>query len=152
MNKTRYNKIAKLPYAFVPTHEDPLALEPAWECIKRIEQGFDYLENGHSTRKVAAWITEKSGDKISLQGIMNLWNIHCGPGTDKPSKLLQERAKESKKAAPKGRTAKKVAAAKNKKMPMPSVITMAEKHLAKIGGTNASDNAVTDGQSQIFKW
>ena len=36
---------------------------------------------------------------------MNLWNIHCGPETDKPSKLLQERAKERKKAAPKGRIA-----------------------------------------------
>ena len=32
-----------------------------------------------------------------------------------PSKLLQERAKELKKAALKGRTAKKVAAAKRKK-------------------------------------
>ena len=46
---------------------------------------------------------------------MNLWNIHCGPETDMPSKLLQERAKELKKAALKGRTAKKVAAAKRKK-------------------------------------
>ena len=92
-----------------------MVLEPDWECIKWVEQGFDYLENGHSTRKVAAWIIEKSGHKISHQGIMNLWNIHCGPETDKPSKLFKERAKESKKAAPKGRTAKKVAAAKRKK-------------------------------------
>ena len=92
-----------------------MVLEPDWECIKWVEQGFDYLENGHSTRKVAAWIIEKSGHKISHQGIMNLWNIHCGPETDKPSKLFKERAKERKKAAPKGRTAKKVAAAKRKK-------------------------------------
>ena len=83
-NKTRRNPTAKLPYAYVPTEDDPLALEPAWECIKWVEQGFDHLENGHSTRKVAAWITEKSGHKISHQGIMNLWNIHRGPDTDKP--------------------------------------------------------------------
>ena len=36
---------------------------------------------------------------------MSLWKIHCGPKTDEPSKLLQERAKELKKAAPKGRKA-----------------------------------------------
>jgi len=36
---------------------------------------------------------------------MNLWNIHCGPETDKPSKLLQERAMELKKAVPKDRKA-----------------------------------------------
>ena len=87
-NKTHRNPTAKLPYAYVPTDEDPLALEPDWERIKWIQQGFNYLENGHSTRKVAAWITQKSGHKINHQGIMNLWNINCGPGTDKPSKLL----------------------------------------------------------------
>ena len=90
-NKTRRNPTAKLPYAYVPTEYDPLALETDWDCIKWVKQGFDYLENSHSTRKVAAWITEKSGHKISHQGIMNLWNIHRGPSTDKPSKLLQER-------------------------------------------------------------
>ena len=82
---------------------------------------------------------------------MNLWNIHRGPDTDKTFKLLQERAKESKKVAPKGRRAKKVAAAKRRKADAKRMITMAEKRLAKIGGTNASDNAVTDGQPQIFK-
>ena len=71
-NKTRRNPTAKLPYAYVPTDEDPLALEPDWECIKWVEQGFDHLENNHSNRKAAAWITEKSGHKISHQGIMNL--------------------------------------------------------------------------------
>ena len=142
--KTRRNPTAKLPYAYVPTEDDPLALEPDWECIKWVEQGFDHLENNHSTRKVAAWITEKSGHKISHQGIMNLWNIHRGPDTDKPSKLLQQRAKERKKAAPKGRTAKKVAAAKRRKADAKRMITMAEKRLAKIEGTNASNNTVTD--------
>ena len=87
-NKTRRNPTAKLPYAYVPTEDDPLALEPDWHCIKWVEQRLDYLQNGHSTVKVAAWITGKSGHKISHQDIMNLWNIHCGPETDKPSKLF----------------------------------------------------------------
>ena len=100
--KTRRNPTAKLP-----TGDDPLALEPDWECIKWVEQGFDHLENNHSTRKVAAWITEKSGHKISHQGIMNLWNIHRGPDTDKPSKLLQERAKERKNQHPKAEQLKR---------------------------------------------
>ena len=75
---------------------------------------------------------------------MNLWNIHRGPDTDKPSKLLQQRAKEQKKAAPKGRIAKKVAAAKRRKADAKRMITMAEKRLAKIEGNNASNNTVTD--------
>ena len=75
---------------------------------------------------------------------MNLWNIHRGPDTDKPSKLLRQRAKERKKAAPKGRTAKKVAAAKRRKADAKRMITMAEKRLAKIEGTNAQTNTVTD--------
>ena len=104
-NETRRNPMAKLPYAYLPTKSDPMVLEPDWECIKWVEQGFDYLENSHSTRKAAAWITEKSRHKISHRGIMNLWNIHCGPETDKPSKLLQERAMELKKAVPKDRKA-----------------------------------------------
>ena len=98
-NKTRRNPTAKLPYAYVPTEDDPSSLEPDWKCIKWVGQGFDYLENGHSTRKAATWSTEKSGHKISHQGIMNLWNIHRGPDTDNPPKLLKERAKERKKAA-----------------------------------------------------
>ena len=92
-NKTRRNPTAKLPYVYVPTDEDLLALEPDWDYIKWVEQGFDYLQNGHSTRKVVAWITEKSWHKISHQDIMNPWKIRCGPKTDKPSKLLQERVK-----------------------------------------------------------
>ena len=55
-NKTRHNATAKLPYAYLPTDDDPLALEPDWDCVKWVEQGLDHLENGHSTRKVAAWI------------------------------------------------------------------------------------------------
>ena len=111
-NKTRRNPTAKLPYSYVSTEYDPLALETDWECIKWVEQGFDYLENVNSTRKVAAWITEKTGHKISHQGIINLWKIRCDPETDKPPKLLQERAQELKKAESKGRKAKKIAPAK----------------------------------------
>ena len=37
--KTRRNPTAKLPYAYVPTEDDPLALEPdLGECIKWVEQ------------------------------------------------------------------------------------------------------------------
>ena len=65
---------------------------------------------------------------------MNLWNIHRGPDTDKPSKLLQQRAKEQKK----------VAVAKRRKADAKRMITMAEKKLVKTEGNNASNNTVTD--------
>ena len=40
-NKTRRKPTAKLPYAYVPTEDDPLALEPDWDSIKLAAQGFE---------------------------------------------------------------------------------------------------------------
>ena len=42
-NKTRPNKTARVPYAYIASEEDPL----------------DHLDEGHSCRRVAAWLVEK---------------------------------------------------------------------------------------------
>ena len=34
--KTRRKPTAKLPYAYILTENDALALEPDWECIKSV--------------------------------------------------------------------------------------------------------------------
>ena len=47
-NKTRRNLMAKLPYAYLLTKSDPLALESDLECIKWVEQGFDKYEEAIS--------------------------------------------------------------------------------------------------------
>ena len=102
-NKPRPNKTARVPYAYIPSEKDPLVLIPDQAKTNLVEQAMDHLDQGHSSRKVATWLTEKTGKKISHQGITNIWKEHRGPGSDKPSKLLKEREKARKKAAPKGR-------------------------------------------------
>ena len=143
-NKTRPNKTAKLPYGYAVSENDPLVLIPDPEIVGWVESALDHLDQGHSTRRVAAWLVEKTGKKISHQGIVNIWTTHRGPETDNPSPLLKQRIKDRKKAAPKGKTAKKIAAAKRKKSDAKRVLTMTEKKLSKLEGTDAPSKSVSD--------
>ena len=143
-NKTRPNKTAKLPYGYAVSENDPLVLIPDPEIVGWVESALDHLDKGHSTRRVAAWLVEKTGKKISHQGIVNIWTTHRGPETDNPSPLLKQRIKDRKKAAPKGKTAKKIAAAKRKKSDAKRVLTMTEKKLSKLEGTDAPSKSVSD--------
>ena len=88
--------------------------------------------------------SEKTGKKISHQGIANIWKEHRGPNSDKPSKLLKEREKARNKASPKGRQAKKIAATKRKQSDAKLVLTISSKKLAKLKGTDAKPKTVTD--------
>ena len=72
-NKPRPNKTARLPYAYIPSEKDPLVLIPDPEVTKWVEDALDHLDEGHSCLRVAAWLVEKTGKKISHQGITNIW-------------------------------------------------------------------------------
>jgi len=63
-NKTRPNKTAKLPYAYIPSEDDPLVLIPDPEVVRWVEDALDHLDQGHSSRRVAAWLGEKTGKTI----------------------------------------------------------------------------------------
>ena len=89
-NKPRPNKTARVPYAYIPSEKDPLVLIPDPEVTRWVEDALNHLDEGHSCRRVASWLVEKTGKKISHQGITNIWKEHRGPGSDKPSKLLKE--------------------------------------------------------------
>ena len=143
-NKTRPDKTAKVPYAYKPSEIDALVLNPDKATTNLVDQARDHLDQGHSSRKVAAWLTEKTGQKISHQGITNIWKEHRGPDSDNPSKLVQEREKARKKAAPKGRHAKKIAATKRKQSDAKRVLTMSSKKIAKLEGTDAQPKTVMD--------
>ena len=95
-NKTRPNKTARVPYAYIPSEEDPLVLIPDPEVSRWVEDALDHLDEGHSCRRMALWLVEKIGKKISHQGITNIWKEHRGPGSDKPSKT-SKRTRESPK-------------------------------------------------------
>ena len=64
-NKTRPNKTAKVPYAYTPSEDDPLVLIPDPEMVRWVEGALDSLDQGHSSRRVAAWLVEKTDQKIS---------------------------------------------------------------------------------------
>ena len=61
-----------------------------------------------------------------------------------PQNSLKEREKARKKAAPKGRQAKKIAATKRKQSDAKRVLTMSSKKLAKLEGKDAELKTVTD--------
>ena len=64
-NKTRPNKTAKLPYGYAVSENDPLVLITDPEVVGWVETALDHLDQGNSTRRVAAWLVEKTGKKIS---------------------------------------------------------------------------------------
>ena len=99
--KTRPNKTARVPYAYIASEDDPLVLIPDPEVTRWVEDALDHLDEGYSCRRVVSWLVEKTGKKISHQGITNIWKEHRSPGSDKPSKLLKERKKLERRLHPK---------------------------------------------------
>ena len=129
-NKTRPNKTAKVAYAYKPSDNDPLVIIPDQERVDWVEKAIDHLDQGHSSRQVASWLTEKTGDKISLQGIFNIWRTHRGT----TSKQIKKLDKETKRKRPKTSTDKKLAAAKRKMSDAKRMLTITEKKIAKLEG------------------
>ena len=64
-NKTRPNKAAKILYGYAVTEGDPLVLIPDPKVVTWVETALDHLDQGNSTGRVAAWLVEKTGKKIS---------------------------------------------------------------------------------------
>ena len=124
-NKLRPNRTARIPYAYMADENDPLVLLPNPEMVQWVEQAFDHLEEGYSTRKVAEWLIGKAGRKLSHQGLKNLWKEHRPD-----SKRLKQLSKAFKKKQPKTKEEKELAAIRRKMSDTKRVHTMMEKKLA----------------------
>jgi len=151
INKSRANSNAKLPYAYKQSDEDPLIAVPDPEMVPLVEEAMDYLDNGYGTRRVADWLSEKTGVKISHQGIQNIWKFH------RPnSPRVKDLAKKNRKAKPKTQEEKELAALRRKRSDLRRLQTMNDKKLdAKIGtDTPVSDSldfgAVPQQQQEII--
>lgn len=96
VNKTRANAVAKIPYAYKQSEEDPLTLVPDPNLVPLVEEALDYLDRGESYRTVSQWLSEKSGEKISHQGIANIWKVHRTPKNSPQLKKLEERRKRNR--------------------------------------------------------
>ena len=143
-NKIRPNKTAKIQYAYVVSDHDPLLLVADREKALKVEEAMDYLDQGHSSRRAAAWLTKQTGDKISHQGILNIWRIHRGKGTEKPSKRIKQLERETRKKRPKTYAGKQIAAAKQKTASAQLSLTIAKKKLAKIAPKDESSTEELD--------
>jgi hypothetical protein len=144
LNKNRPNRTAKIPYAYKESEDDPLVLVADQEKATMVEEALDYLEEGHSTRKTAEWLTSKTGDKITHQGLIFIWKARRGPDSDNPSKRLKQLAKENRKRKPKTKAEKTLAKTKRKQTDAKRRLTMAKKALEELQPKEQLDTANLD--------
>jgi len=144
LDKARPNKTAKIPYAYKPSEDDPLILVADQEKAILVEEAMDYLEDGHSSRKTAEWLTGKTGDKISHQGLIHIWKDRRGKDSDNPSKRLKELEKANRKRKPKTAADKKLSAAKRKQSDAKRRLTVAKKKLEELQPTQELETANLD--------
>lgn len=104
--RDRMNSTAALPYAYIVDPEDKLKAIPDWSMVAVLYQAFDYLDQQHSLRETAAWVSDKAGKKISHQGLNNIWKRLRGHDKTNPrTKKLKERKKSLTASTPEGRKA-----------------------------------------------
>ena len=139
-NKKRPNATAKIAFGYKASDDDPLVLVPDEERVEWVEKAMDHLDQGHSSRKVAAWLTEKTGDKISHQGILNIWREHRGSS----SKQIKKLNKQAKQKKPKTSQEKKLAAVRQERSQAKRRLTMSEKKLAKLEGKEEPEQSVSE--------
>lgn len=144
LDKDRPNKTAKIPYAYKESETNPLVLVADQEKATFVEEALDYLEEGHSTRKTAEWLTSKTGDRISHQGLIFIWKSRRGSGSDNPSKRLKQLAKDNRKRKPKTKVERTLATAKRKQTDAKRRLTMAKKALEELHPTKELNTANLD--------
>jgi len=144
LDKARPNKTAKIPYAYKPSEDDPLILVADQEKAILVEEALDYLEDGHSSRKTAEWLADKTGDKISHQGLIHIWKDRRGKDSDNPSKRLKELEKGNIDRNPKTAADKKLSAAKRKQSDAKRRLTVAKKKLEELQPTQELETANLD--------
>ena len=132
-NKVRSNDKSKIPHGYMADADDPLLLVPNMDEVPFFEEAMDGLDAGHSTRKVAEWLTSKIAGSCSHQGIVNIWKAHRGSGSEAPSKRIKELKKANRARKPKTPEDKRIAALKRKTADAKRVLTMRVK--AQTAGT-----------------
>jgi len=152
-NKKRPNATAKPPYAYRESEDDPLMLVADQVKATFVEEALDYLEEGNSSRRVSAWLTDKTGDKISHQGVIHIWKARRGKDSENPSKRLKDLAKINRKRKPKTAEEKKLSAAKRKQTDAKRLLTVAKKKLNELtpkeeNSTDALDFTVIETEKQ----
>lgn len=147
--KSRTTPTQRIAYGYVPDSEDPCRLLPDPEMIPHIIEALDHIDNGGSLRETAAWLTEKTGKKISHQGINKIWKEKRA--TDPNNEREKRQKRERRQRAPKTGPAKAKARIQRKAADAKRVLTMQKKKLEnwedrtpKVEGTVRSISAGLD--------
>ena len=125
--KTRPNATARIAYGYMASEEDPLVLIPDPEMVPFIKEALDFIDAKGSLRETAAWLTEKTGRKISHQGINRIWKERRG--ADPKNEREKEQRKKRRAAAPKTGPEKAKARIKRQVSDAKRVLTMHKKKL-----------------------
>lgn len=142
VDRKRPNPRAKVPYAYKPSDDDPLILVPDTKIIPFIEEALTHIDNGNSFRKVADWLTEKTGKKISHQGINNIWKASRNPKENERFRTLE---REKRRKAPKTVEGKKEKEIRRKIATTKRSMTVAQKKLDALKPNAKPTQSFSDG-------
>jgi len=100
--KTRLHPGIRPAYGYMVSPDDPLVLIPDPDMIGPVKEALDAIDNGMSLREVADWLTQKTGNKISHQGINKIWKDRRGsdPKNVREKKQRKERRAKAPKTGP----------------------------------------------------
>ena len=125
--KRRAHAKARVAYGYKPSEDDPCILIPDEEMVPIIVEALDFIDNGGSLREAAAFLTNKTGQSISHQGINKIWKERRGSKPDNEREKRQK--KERRRLAPKTGPEKAKARIKRKAADAKRVLTLQKKKL-----------------------
>lgn len=103
---------APLPYGYMEYFQNPRITVINPEFIEPMETVLFHIDNGLSFAKAAEWLTQKTGKKVSVQGMSDIW--WRMRGEDPENERALELKKAAKLKAPKTNREKAELAAKSK--------------------------------------
>ena len=142
--KRRANPSSRIAFGYMASEEDPCICIPDPEFIPFVREALDHIDQGGSLRETAAWLTEKTGRKISHQGINRIWKERRGslPGNEREKKQKRQRRKLAPKTGPEKAKAK----IKRKAADAKRVLKMQQKKLENWVDYDKQDEAVPTTQ------
>lgn len=125
--KRRTTPTQRIAYGYMPAPDDPCILIPDPDMVPYIIEALDFIDGGGSLRETATWLSQKTGKKISHQGINKIWKERRG--VDPKNEREKRQRKERRARAPKTGPDKAKAKIKRKAADAKRVLTMQKKKL-----------------------
>ena len=125
--KRRTTPTQRIAYGYMPAPDDPCILIPDPDMVPYIIEALDFIDAGGSLRETATWLSQKTGKKISHQGINKIWKERRG--VDPKNEREKRQRKERRARAPKTGPEKAKAKIKRKAADAKRVLTMQKKKL-----------------------